>query len=95
MNKLLLVLLLTASNVYSAELMANFSTGTIVITDTICPLAALVDDHPYKGYVVDKGNVTDACWSRVGNSKSPMIFFIEKVGKDRYEYNKIESKFFK
>lgn len=95
MNKLLLALLLTTSNVYATELMANFATGTVVITDTICPLAELVDDHPYKGYVVEKGNVNDACWSRAKNSKSPMINFIEKVGKDKYEYNRIESKFFK
>ena len=96
MKKLLLALLLTISNVHAEELMANFPLGVVVIKDSICTLNELVEDYPYKGYVVSpKGVVTDGCWTRATKTKTAMIFFIEKVKKDTYEYNKIESKYFK
>lgn len=96
MKKLLLVLLLTTSTAHAERLIANFPLGAVVIHDSICTLNELVDDYPYQGYVVTpKGVVTDGCWSRVNGAKPAMIFFIEKVKKDTYEYNKIESKYFK
>lgn len=96
MNKLLLVLLLASSNTHADELIANFPSGAVVIKDSICTLGELVEDFPYKGYVVTpKGVVTDGCWVRANKTKTTMIVFIEKVKKDRYEYNKIESRYFK
>lgn len=96
MKKLLLVLLLATSNAHAEKLMAIFPSGAVVIKDSICTLNELVDDYPYQGYIVTpKGKVTDGCWTRANRAKPAMIFFIEKVNQDTYEYNKIESKYFK
>lgn len=97
MKKLLLVLLLlTATNAHAEKLMAIFPSGAVVIKGSICTLDELVDDYPYHGYAVTpKGVVTDGCWVRGKSQKTAMIVFIEKVKKDRYKYNKIESKYFK
>lgn len=95
MNKLLLALLLLSSTANAEELMANFSTGTVVIRDSICLLDELADDFPYAGYVVNSNKkVTRACWTRANGSKPNAIIFIEKVGEQKYEYNKILSKYF-
>jgi len=98
---LLLVAMLATASVANAEanrevLMADFSNGTVVIRDSICTLNELVDDFPYEGYViVNKKLVSRGCWKRDNNSESRMIVFIEREGKDRYLYNKIEAKYFK
>lgn len=96
MNKLLLLLLLTTSNVYATELIAKFPVGTVVVKDTMCNLPELIDEFPYAGYTIDtKGKIKEGCWIRDNGASSSMITFIEKFNKDRYEYNHIESKYFK
>lgn len=97
MKNLLLVMLLTAStSVLSAEMVAKFPQGTIVAKDSICTLSELVDDFPYDAYAISKSGVMhQGCWKRIKGSSPSMINFIEKTGKDRYEYNKIFSSNFK
>lgn len=97
MKNLLAITLLTLStSTLSAELVARFPQGTIVVKDAICTLPELVDDYPYDAYSINKsGKIHQGCWGRISNSSPSMITFIEKVNKDKYEYNKIYSYNFK
>ena len=97
MKKLLLVALLSSASIANAEILkADFPNGTVVIRDTICTLEELADDFPYEGYVIEnKKLISRGCWKRASNTDTPMIVFIERVNKNRYEYNKIEAKYFK
>lgn len=95
-KKLSFILLFATLNANSAELIAKFPVGNVIITDTICPIGELVDDYPYGGYTIsNKGKIHKGCWDRAKNSQPQMINFIEKIDAAHYEYNKIYSTHFK
>ena len=95
MKKLLVVALLSAASISNAGvLMADIPNGAVVIRDSFCRLDELVNDYPYEGYIVQNKKLTSrACWKR--SNDNGMIIFIERVSKERYEFSKIEAKYFK
>ncbi len=51
---------------------------------------------PYAAFVIENNKVVSrGCWKRSNNSKESWVIFVEKVNKNRYEYNKIDSGHFK
>ena len=95
MKKLLVVALLSTASIANAEvLMADIPNGAVVIRDSFCRLDELTNDYPYEGYVIqNKKLVSHGCWKR--SNDNGMIIFIERVNNQRYEFSKMEAKYFK